>query len=118
LISLSEWESFCVPVAEAMFFGLPVIHTGTAPIPENVGNAETHIDKTDTSGAGRKISAVWDDTEAYGELRARALQRSEWFTDAALTKALEGVLRDWASAFDKNAAAPILAGGSRRPPCE
>lgn len=35
----SEHEGFCVPVAEAMAFGVPVVALGTTAIPETVGDA-------------------------------------------------------------------------------
>jgi len=100
LISLSEWENCCVPSGEAMFFGLPVINAGTVPMPENVGDAGVVVDKTDPVSAGEQIAAVWGDTEAYAQLQANALRRSQWFTDAALADALRGVLRDWTRAFE------------------
>ena len=100
LISLSEWENCCVPSGEAMFFGLPVIHGGTVPMPENVGDAGVVIDKTDPADAARRIIAAWENPEHYARLQANALRRSDWFTDAALAEALRGVLRDWAEAFD------------------
>jgi glycosyltransferase involved in cell wall biosynthesis len=99
LISLSEWESYCVPSGEAMFFGLPVIHHGAAPMPENVGDAGVMIDKCDPAAAGKIIADVWSDPERYVQLQANALRRAHWFTDAALAEALRGVLRDWAIAF-------------------
>lgn len=99
LISLSEWENCCVPSGEAMFFGLPVIHHGAAPMPENVGDAGVLIDKRDPVTAGRLIAEVWADPERYAQLQANARQRAPWFTDVALAEALRGVLRDWAIAF-------------------
>jgi len=38
-ISTSEHEGFCVPVIEAMAFGLPVVALGTTAVPETVGDA-------------------------------------------------------------------------------
>lgn len=35
----SEHEGFCVPLAEAMAFGLPIVALGTSAIPETVGDA-------------------------------------------------------------------------------
>jgi len=102
LICLSDWESFFVPSVEAMFFGVPVIHTGEPPVSENVRDAGVVIDKRDPARAAEQIVAVWNDTEAYAGLRELALRRSTLFTDVALTDVLRGVLRSWAAHFPKS----------------
>jgi len=38
-VSMSEHEGFCVPLLEAMHFGVPVVARGTTAIPETVGDA-------------------------------------------------------------------------------
>ena len=100
LISLSDWENCCVPSGEAMFFGLPVINAGAVPMPENVGDAGVLIDKHDPPAAGEIIASAWDDAETYARLQVNALHRSAWFTDAALTEALQAVLKDWVASFE------------------
>jgi len=99
LVVLSEWESFCVPAVEAMFFGLPVIHEGKGPVAENVGDAGIVIDKSAPDRAGKQIALAWGAAESYAQLRADALRRSSSFTDAALAGSLRDVLGEWAQAF-------------------
>jgi glycosyltransferase involved in cell wall biosynthesis len=99
LICLSDWESFFVPAVEAMFFGVPVIHTGEPPVSENVRDAGVVIDKRDPIRAAEQIIAVWNDQEAYARLRETALARSALFTDVALADLLRGILRSWAAAL-------------------
>lgn len=38
-VCMSEHEGFCVPLAEAMYFDLPVIARGSAAVPETLGGA-------------------------------------------------------------------------------
>ncbi|MEP7216980.1 MAG: glycosyltransferase [Anaerolineaceae bacterium] len=38
-VSTSEHEGFCVPIVEAMAFGVPVVALGTTAVPETVGEA-------------------------------------------------------------------------------
>ncbi len=103
LISVSEWESFCVPAAEAMSVGVPVINAGGIPLPENVGDAGVLIDKTDPVSAARIVNEVWNDPATYARLQESALRRSNWFTDAALLENLRGLMKDWANAYPPKA---------------
>ncbi len=38
-LCMSEHEGFCVPVVEAMSFGVPVVARGMCAVPETMGNA-------------------------------------------------------------------------------
>jgi glycosyltransferase involved in cell wall biosynthesis len=96
LICLSDWESFFVPALEAMYFGVPVIHTGEPPVSENVGTAGVAIDKRNPVDAASQINAIWDDDVTYSRLRVDALRL---------------VLSDWAMAFEKRPPMPIVPGG-------
>lgn len=104
LVIVSEWESFCVPAGEAMFVGLPVVNTGTIPLPEIVGEAGVLIDKTNPERAAAIVDEVWNDPAAYARLQANALERSNWFTDAALLDSLRNLLGDWARAYPDGSA--------------
>ena len=113
LICLSDWESFFVPAVEAMFFGVPVIHTGEPPVSENVGDAGVVIDKRDPIGAAGRIVAIWNDAEAYSRLRETALHRSTRFTDSALVDVLRRLLADWATAFGSFPTGSMIEKGAR-----
>jgi glycosyltransferase involved in cell wall biosynthesis len=99
LICLSDWESFFVPAVEAMFCGVPVIHTGVPPVSEHVGDAGVVIDKQNLVSAGARIITFLNDAEAYRELRDKALAHSAHFTVTALADELKGVLGEWARMF-------------------
>jgi len=74
LMVLSEHEGFCVPLVEAMAFGLPVVARGSAAIPETL------------DGAG----LVWDDKDPL--IYAAAADRI--VRDAALRTRLEDLGRE------------------------
>ena len=52
LLITSLWEGFCLPAAEAMSCGCPVVYPNTGSLPEIVGSAGTQFD------AGNEESAV------------------------------------------------------------
>jgi type IV secretory pathway ATPase VirB11/archaellum biosynthesis ATPase len=51
LFVTSEWESFCVPIAESLYFGVPVAVTDTPPMPEVAGPAGVVFDKQKVAAA-------------------------------------------------------------------
>lgn len=108
LLILSEWESFCVPAAEALFVGVPIVYTNVAPLPEIVGDAGVLIDKTDPAAAAGQIDEVWEDSALHAQLRENARARSHWFTDAALLESLRSLLNDWARAYVGPTAPPAI----------
>jgi glycosyltransferase involved in cell wall biosynthesis len=116
LICLSEWESFFVPAVEAMFFGVPVIHTGEPPVSENVEDAGVIINKQDPGSAAEQIIAVWNDAATYSRLKEEALRCSTRFTDVVLADVLRHLLADWARVFGPFPAGPIVKDGARQLP--
>jgi len=68
LLMLSEHEGFCVPLVEAMAFGVPIVARATSAIPDTLGDA----------------GLLWDDTDP--RLYAASLARI--FRDAGLAQAL------------------------------
>jgi glycosyltransferase involved in cell wall biosynthesis len=57
-VTASAWESFCIPVAEAMALGVPVIAARTTALPETVGDAGltfTPGDAVDLARVARRV---------------------------------------------------------------
>jgi glycosyltransferase involved in cell wall biosynthesis len=94
LLVTSDWESFCVPLVEAMYFGTPAIVHDTPPLPEVLGGGGLVVDKRRPAEAAAAILALLDDRQQYAELSTAARQRSAAFTDIALADALFGMLKD------------------------
>jgi glycosyltransferase involved in cell wall biosynthesis len=80
----SEWESFCVPVVESMYFGVPVVAHAVPPVPEVMDGGGIVIDKHDPSAAATQIEALWTSPERYAQLRAAARARARYFTSEVL----------------------------------
>ena len=84
MVTASEHEGFCVPLLEAMAFGLPVIADGGLLLP---GNAD----------AGLLAEAIWDvvdDDELHADLSARGLRRVGQFDENGARRELIAALSE------------------------
>jgi glycosyltransferase involved in cell wall biosynthesis len=89
----SEWESFCVPVVESMFFETPVVIHHVPPLPEVARDAGLVIDKHRPEAAADLIDGTWADGHAYEQLKQACRQRAPHFTTLALRTQLLSMLR-------------------------
>jgi glycosyltransferase involved in cell wall biosynthesis len=95
-VILSHWESFCVPIAESLYFGTPVLGNAVPPIPETMGPGGIVLEGTPHDMAAR-IDALWDDDDLYRHLQQAGQQHVQSFTDHRLRDALLRVFRDLAN---------------------
>ncbi len=58
LVTPSLWEGFCLPAAEAMACGCPVIGSTTAAFPEIVGEAGILVEPTDVKAVAKAMKQV------------------------------------------------------------
>lgn len=70
LLCASEHEGFCVPIAQAMALGVPVLALAAAAVPETLGAPGGLIDAWDDAAVAARAHAVLGDAG----LRARLLQ--------------------------------------------
>ena len=94
LLVTSEWESFCVPIVEAMYFGVPPLVHNIAPLPEIAGAAGIVIDKRQIAETAATILTLWQDEAAYQQHVAAARHRAAAFTDKALAQALLRLMQE------------------------
>ena len=83
----SRYESFGIPIVEAMACGCPVVTATTSACPEVAGDAALLVDPDDVAGLAAAMERVSLDDELAAELRARGLRRAAEFswTRSALT---------------------------------
>ncbi len=94
LLVTSEWESFCVPVIEAMYFGTPVAVHDIPPLPEVASDGGIVIEKHQPHDAAKAILSLWRDQDLYQKISLSARKRSDSFTDGTLAAELLKLLRD------------------------
>jgi glycosyltransferase involved in cell wall biosynthesis len=85
---LSEHEGFCLPLLEALHFGLPVVALRAAAVPEVLGDAGVLLDDPDLPTVSEAIELAATSPSLRDELRARGARRLEEFTPERTAVAL------------------------------
>lgn len=81
VVQPSTYEGFGYPVAEAMHSGAPVITTRSSSLPEIAEGAAILVPPTDPYLMGAAILRIASDPELRASLAARALVKSQKFSD-------------------------------------
>jgi len=78
-ICMSEHEGFCVPLLEAMFFGLPVIAYNATAVGDTLGGAGLLLDVKDPACTAELMELVVSDQELRSELVSLGKARAQVF---------------------------------------
>jgi glycosyltransferase involved in cell wall biosynthesis len=93
---LSEHEGFCIPLLEALHFGLPVVARRAAAVPEVLGDAGVLLDDPDLATVAEALALCVAGSALRAELRTRGERRLEAFapdaTRAAVREAVAPLL--------------------------
>ena len=92
LFVTSEWESFCVPIAESLYFGVPAAVHNQEPMVEVAGPAGLVFDKRRPDEAAAAVLALLDDPARYAALKREATAWAARYDDAALERNVLGFL--------------------------
>ena len=87
-ISLSEHESFCVPLLEAMAADVPVLAYAAVAVPETLGGAGVQFAPKDLEYAAELLGALTFDDDLRREVIAGQRRRLADFGDARITREL------------------------------
>lgn len=90
----SVHEGFCVPLVEAMSFGLPVVARSAGAVPETLGGAGLLLDTDDALVWASCIRQVLENRALGAALADRGRQRVAGLTDEPVAAALSQSLAD------------------------
>jgi glycosyltransferase involved in cell wall biosynthesis len=93
LLFPSRYESFGIPIVEAMACGCPVVTSNTSACPEVAGGAAILVDPDDLEGLALAMERVSFDDTLADELRRRGLRRAAAFSWANSARTLLSELR-------------------------
>jgi L-malate glycosyltransferase len=91
-LCLSEHEGFCIPLLEAMHFGLPVIAHRAGGVPEVCGDAAVLLDSNDPATAAAALDLVASRDGLRRELVERGSRRLDGFSFQQTAAKLHGWL--------------------------
>jgi L-malate glycosyltransferase len=91
-LCMSAHEGFCIPLVEALQFGVPVIARPAGAVPDTVGDAAVLVDDPDLAVVAELLHLLVTDQELRDELRRRGHERIKAFSPEAIaTKLKEAV---------------------------
>jgi glycosyltransferase involved in cell wall biosynthesis len=91
-LCMSEHEGFCLPLVEAMHFGLPVIAYGATAIPETVATGGIIVNHKDHAVIGELLHEVSANKELRMKLQQAGKARSQEMSLEAFAKNVTTVL--------------------------
>lgn len=79
-VSMSEHEGFCVPLAEAMEFEVPIIAYASSAIPETLGGTGILLEDKDPGKAAEVLHVVLEDKEIRRKMIEEQNERLSYFS--------------------------------------
>lgn len=91
-LCMSEHEGFCVPLIEAMHFGLPVLAFDSSAVGETLGSAGLLLARKSPAEVAELIQLLTTDATVRNEMIARGKERAREFGEPFFVQKLEQVL--------------------------
>lgn len=94
-LCMSDHEGFCVPLVEAMYFGVPIVAYDSSAIGDTLGGSGILLQSNDPMEAALVADRVLRDADLRREIIAGQRQRQQAFAYAEIRKLFESQLRDF-----------------------
>ena len=91
-LCMSEHEGFCVPLVEAMHFGVPVIAYAAGAVPETLGDAGALVLRKDFPEIAELAALICEDAALREAMAAAGRARAELFLPDAMAPRLAALL--------------------------
>lgn len=99
-LCMSEHEGFCVPLVEAMYFGVPVVAYASSAVPETLQECGLLLEHKKPEYAAKALACVLQDAKKREVLLKRAEKRLKDFAADAVEERLLEVLGEIAEKRD------------------
>ena len=90
----SDHEGFCVPLAEAMGHGVPIVAYGVTAVPETVGDAGLVLPDKSALPFAAAVGRVLGDPQLRAVLAAAGLARAAGFDLGASTQRFVSLVQE------------------------
>lgn len=94
LLCLSEHEGFCVPLIEAMIFGLPIFAKPAAAVPETLGGAGVLLSNKSPQGVAEAVRRTMTDELALARLKKGRAERLAAFSLEKVKSRLDADMKE------------------------
>ena len=112
-VCASDHEGFCVPLAEAMGHGVPIVAYGVTAVPETVGGAGLVLPDKSPCRSPRRWAGARSTRRSAGVLAAAGRERAAGFDLAASTQRFVSLVQQAVGVLSRRRGAPAPA--RRRP---
>ncbi len=92
-LCMSEHEGFCVPLVEAMFFGVPIVAYASTAIPSTLGGSGALAQEKDPVFVGELMHRILSDEQLKAQLIAGQKERLKDFSYEKISTQLTAYLR-------------------------
>ena len=90
---MSEHEGFCVPLAECMHYGIPIVAYSAAAIPETLGDSGVLFSKKDFGAVAAMIDEITQNPSLKKRIVDSQTNRLKNFSEAKIRAELLNLLK-------------------------
>jgi len=96
-LCMSEHEGFCIPIIEAMYFGIPVLAFDSSAVTETVGNAGIIFKQKHFPSVAHLIDEVLNNITLQDKMKVAGQERALYYSKENVSKRLIKIIQDYAS---------------------